>query len=69
MKYKISTDKVIIDHVMNTPNKEVHHFNNAGMVFPGVVTCADIKNRTLTLQFKDGCKYVSSFDSISIPDE
>lgn len=71
MKYKTSTDKVIIDHIAAAPDGEaiVHVFPNNplfGLVV-GVVTSCNKARRLITLQRPDGSKHTFSFDQVVIP--
>ena len=73
MKYKISTDEVIIKHIQDSkPGDAILHAWVSNPVFPvqeGVVTACQIKLRLVTLQFINGSKGIFSFDAISVPEK
>jgi hypothetical protein len=72
MKYKISTDKAIIDHIAKANDGEaVLHacVKTPPLIqYEGIVTSCDTVRRLVTLQMPDGKKSAFSFDHISIPD-
>lgn len=72
MKYKISTDEVIIDHIkqQGAGNAILHACvgNNALGFKEGIVTACHLKERMVVLQDLKGEKHHVSFDWISVPE-
>ena len=72
MKYKISTDKVIIQHISEAKDGEcILHACVGDKILhtvEGVVTSYDTRKRIVTLQMSHGSKNSYSFDHISVPD-
>jgi hypothetical protein len=72
MKYKISTDKAIINHISEAKDGEciLHACVGNGVLHQveGVVTACDPQKRIVTLQMITGAKNSYTFDHVSIPD-
>jgi hypothetical protein len=72
MKYKISTDRAIIEHIEKHQVGEamLHACVGNGVLseVAGFVTSCDKQRRIVTLQLRGGAKNSYSFDHISVPD-
>ena len=68
MKYLISTDEVIINHVKNHPDKPVHIWVGINSLFEiGIITSVNMETRQLVIQTEKGRKATAEFDRVSIP--
>jgi len=67
MKYRISTDEVIVNYIKLNLIPFVVMYAGTPLEKSGIVTSVNIKERYLVFQEEKGTKNKSSFDNISIP--